>query len=194
MSPDHLSKYTNPNIFRKRFVKGFVRDVIELYRKTNGKSILDIGCAEGYVLNQIHENFPDVRCEGLDISEESLACGRKHFPGLSLRQGDLLDPETEGGSYDVITCTEMLEHTPDTASALASLRRRCRGYLITSVPNEPWFRIANFVSGRHMMRLGNTPGHVNNWSRAKFSGLLVDAGFEIVDRRMPFPWQMYLVR
>ena len=146
------------------------------------------------MLNQIHENFPDVRCVGLDISEESLACGRKHFPGLSLRQGDLLDPETEGGSYDVITCTEMLEHTPDTASALASLRRRCRGYLITSVPNEPWFRIANFVSGRHMMRLGNTPGHVNNWSRAKFSGLLVDAGFEIVDRRMPFPWQMYLVR
>jgi hypothetical protein len=41
--------------------------------------------------------------------------------------------------------------------------------------------------------LGNTPGHVNQWSWRAFVELVARHG-EVVDVRSPFPWTMVLVR
>jgi hypothetical protein len=44
-----------------------------------------------------------------------------------------------------------------------------------------------------MRDLGNTPGHVNHWSRRAFAALLEDYG-EVIEMSSPFPWTMLLVR
>ena len=47
--------------------------------------------------------------------------------------------------------------------------------------------------GAYLKDLGNTPGHVNHWSKRSFVSLLGRHG-DVVEARSPFPWTMLLVR
>ena len=62
-----------------------------------------------------------------------------------------------------------------------------------SVPREPLWRGLNLARGAYLKALGNTPGHVNHWSKRSFAALLGRHG-KVVETRSPFPWTMLLVR
>ncbi len=66
-------------------------------------------------------------------------------------------------------------------------------FVIVSVPREPLWRTVNMARGAYLKDLGNTPGHVNHWSKRSFVSLLERHG-EVVEARSPFPWTMLLVR
>jgi hypothetical protein len=76
---------------------------------------------------------------------------------------------------------------------LEEMRRVARRHLLVSVPREPLWRVLNVARGAYLRDLGNTPGHVNHWSRRGFLELLETYG-ELVEARAPFPWTMLLVR
>ena len=60
---------------------------------------------------------------------------------------------------------------------------RCEGQIA-------WLNIAR---GAYLKELGNTPGHLNHWSKRSFAQLLGRYG-TVVEARSPFPWTMLLVR
>jgi hypothetical protein len=68
-----------------------------------------------------------------------------------------------------------------------------RRHLLVSVPREPLWRALNMARGAYWRSLGNTPGHVNHWSKPGFVELLERYG-TVEDARSPFPWTMLLVR
>ena len=83
---------------------------------------------------------------------------------------------------------------PAGAAATAAADGYARGgHLLVSVPREPLWRALNMARGAYLTDLGNTPGHVNHWSRRGFEALLSRHG-EVVETRSPFPWTMTLVR
>ena len=51
----------------------------------------------------------------------------------------------------------------------------------------------NMARGAYIKELGNTPGHLNHWSREAFVELL-SATATVEEARSPFPWTMLLVR
>jgi hypothetical protein len=51
----------------------------------------------------------------------------------------------------------------------------------------------NMARGAYVRELGNTPGHLNHWSRRSFVSLLSQHG-KVVETRSPFPWTMLLVQ
>jgi len=67
------------------------------------------------------------------------------------------------------------------------------GHLLVSVPREPLWRALNVARGAYVRQLGNTPGHVNHWSRRGIAALLARHG-EVVEARSPFPWSMVLAK
>ena len=73
------------------------------------------------------------------------------------------------------------------------MARVAKRRLLVSVPREPLWRALNMARGAYWKDLGNTPGHVNHWSKRSFSRLLARHG-EVVQTRSPFPWTMLLVR
>jgi hypothetical protein len=89
---------------------------------------------------------------------------------------------------------EVLEHVPDPAHTVAEMARVARGgHLLVSVPREPLWRGLNLARGAYVREWGNTPGHVNHWSRRGFVVLLSRHG-DVAEVRSPFPWTMLLVR
>jgi hypothetical protein len=76
---------------------------------------------------------------------------------------------------------------------LAEMSRCARRHLLASVPREPLWRALNVARGAYVAQLGNTPGHLNHWSRRAFAAMMRTHG-EVVELRSPFPWTMLLVR
>ena len=86
--------------------------------------------------------------------------------------GDLYAMPFEDGQFDVVVCTEVLEHTERPDDAVRELVRVADRALLLTVPHEPFFRAGNVARGRYVGRLGNTPGHLNNWGRRGFTRLI----------------------
>jgi hypothetical protein len=64
--------------------------------------------------------------------------------------------------------------------------------LLLSVPWEPVWRGVNMAAGRYLKSYGNTPGHINHWTRRDFVALVGTVG-DVVAVRRPFPWTMVAV-
>ena len=80
---------------------------------------------------------------------------------------------------------------PEPEATLAEMARVARGHLLVSVPREPLWRGLNMARGAYWRDLGNTPGHVNHWSKRGFVSLLSRYG-TVEEARSPFPWTMLL--
>jgi hypothetical protein len=71
---------------------------------------------------------------------------------------------------------------------------RCASrHVLVSVPHEPLWRALNLARGAYWRDLGNTPGHVNHFSKRAIVSLCARHG-EVIETRSPFPWTMVLVR
>src|SRR5262249_56907920 len=97
------------------------------------------------------------------------------------------------GEFDLASAIEVLEHVPDPEHTVAEMARVAQRWILVSVPREPLWRGLNMARGAYLRDLGNTPGHLNHWSKRSFVSLLSRHG-EVVEARSPFPWTMLLVR
>lgn len=92
---------------------------------------------------------------------------------------------------DLLVCCEVLEHLENPFEALKVLKALASKFVLFSVPREPLWRIINFTRGKYLRAWGNSPGHIQHWSRKKFINLLCPF-FSIVEVRTPLPWTMVL--
>jgi 2-polyprenyl-3-methyl-5-hydroxy-6-metoxy-1,4-benzoquinol methylase len=194
-------KYGSTNPVVRRLMAGFERTLEELFERANPDSLLDVGCGEGVLVHRWALSLPGKRVVGIDLQEESIQAGweRHRAPNLEYRTmpagradrvEDLPFAENE---FDLTTAIEVLEHVPDPEHTLAEMARCAERHLLVSVPREPLWRMLNVARGAYVSKLGNTPGHLNHWSRRSFERLLARHG-EVVEARSPFPWTMLLVR
>jgi hypothetical protein len=86
-----------------------------------------------------------------------------------------------------------LEHLEDPQFALRRLNELASPYLILSVPREPLWRFLNVCRGRYLTSAGNTPGHIQHWSKAEFVKL-IERYVEVIDIATPLPWTVVLCK
>jgi ubiquinone/menaquinone biosynthesis C-methylase UbiE len=80
-----------------------------------GDRVLDVGCGFGDFADYLSRQGKPIEFTGIDVSEELLAEGRKHFPNLELLQGDLLDFNPAPQNYDYVTLSGALNRKIDNA-------------------------------------------------------------------------------
>jgi len=141
------------------------------------------------------QRLGEARVVGIDLEEPSIQAGwsQRQAPNLEyrvMRAESLPFAESE---FDTATAIEVLEHVPDPEHTLSEMARCAQRHLLVSVPREPLWRMLNMARGAYWSDLGNTPGHLNHWSRRSFVGLLSRYG-KVSEARSPFPWTMLLVR
>lgn len=188
-------KYGTRNPVARVLVGRFLAAVQESVGELRPDSLLDVGCGEGIVTERLARAFPSTRVVGVDVADPSLLeeWEARRAPNLGFAPGSAYALPYEDDEFEVVTAFEVLEHLERPGEALAELARVAGRALVLSVPREPWWRVTNALSGRYVRDLGNTPGHVNHWSKQSFVRLLARHG-EVIERRSPFPWTMLLVR
>lgn len=189
-----FDKYGSNNTVVRRLVDGFESTLDELFKRAAPQSLLDIGCGEGVLTQQWATELGDRRVVGIDLDDPKLAAEwqtrqRPNLEYITMRAENLPFSDNE---FEVTTAIEVLEHVPDPAHTVAEMTRCASRYLLVSVPREPLWRMLNMARGAYLRDLGNTPGHLNHWSKRSFKRLLSQHG-RVVETRSPFPWTMLLV-
>lgn len=189
-----FDKYGSTNPVVRRLMARFERDMFELLDRAAPASILDVGCGEGVLTEQWADRVAG-RVVGFDLEDPKLEeeWRRRERPNLEFRSGDAHHMDYSAGEFEIATAMEVLEHVPDPEGVLAEMARVASRWLLVSVPREPLWRGLNMARGAYLKDLGNTPGHLNHWSKRGFAKLLARHG-EIAELRSPFPWTMALVR
>jgi 2-polyprenyl-3-methyl-5-hydroxy-6-metoxy-1,4-benzoquinol methylase len=194
-------KYGSSNPVVRRLMAAFERELDELFEMAAPRSLLDVGCGEGVLVHRWAQKLTErnpveaPRLVGIDLEEDSIQAGwaERQAPNLEYRVMEASNLPFAQGEFELASAIEVLEHVPDPEHTVAEMARCAQRHLLVSVPREPLWRMLNMARGAYWPALGNTPGHLNHWSRRSFVKLLSRHG-EVVEVRSPFPWTMLLVR
>lgn len=165
-------KYLTLNPIKKKLTNQFLEDIHFYIKQLNPRTILDIGCGEGFVDQFLIQRSPHCQIRGIDISLESIQLAQKRTPKLDIQQGNAYNLPFKDNTFDLTIATEVLEHLNNPEKAIMEARRVSKKYCLFSVPSEPLFSLLSLLSGSHISRLGRHPNHINFWSKKSFQNLI----------------------
>ena len=154
-----------------------------------------VGCGEGFTLNRLKEHGIGKRLEGIEYKKDAIELGRKTYPDIKIIKGSIYDLPYKDNYFDLVLCTEVLEHLDDPKKGLEELVRVSKKYLVVSVPNEPFFMFAQLVRGKNWSRFGNDIEHVNHWTMFGFPKFIKKSmpNIQVLAKKFPFAWAMLLI-
>lgn len=192
---NHYDKYHTANPIARKLMQGFLDAFDALAARVPPSAALEIGCGEGELSIRLARR--GFRMRGCDISAEIVEEARRRAAHAGVDAGFFTCPiesiEVTAEAAPFVVCCEVLEHLDDPVRGVDTLAELAQPWLLASVPREPLWRVLNIARGKYLADLGNTPGHVNHWSRDGFLELL-GRRFEVVEVRAPLPWTMALCR
>lgn len=123
--------YTVP-VMKKR-----IETIIEV-AQPEGKTILEVGCNEGFVSKALLENGAS-KVVPVDYNDEMVAKSREMFPGLETVKGDINNLQFPDQSFDIVLGCEILEHIWNPLKGASELFRIAREKVVITVPvGEYW--------------------------------------------------------
>lgn len=190
-----FDKYGSTNPVVRRLMAGFEGSLGRLFSRAAPASVLDVGCGEGVLTFKWAEKLGDKPVLGIDLADPKLLAEwqTRQRPNLEFRTMPADQLPFEAGSFDLAAAIEVLEHVPDPERTLSEMVRVAARHVLVSVPREPLWRALNLARGAYVRDLGNTPGHINHWSKRSFIQMVEGHG-EVIEVCSPFPWTMLLVR
>lgn len=187
----NFHKYDKAHPVMRYLIARFQARFYGLLKQTGAHSVLEVGCGEGFLLNYLARQGDGLDLCGVDISLEAVNYASQH----GLTRGHFAvasgyELPFASHSFDLVICSEVLEHLTDVEGAVTELQRVTRRYVLLSVPWEPYFRFFTALAVR--VGLGPEPGHVQFWSGRAFHSLVTRSFARVVDIRRSFPYQMAL--
>ena len=192
---NYFDKYGSRNPIVRWMMAGFLDAFGGLIDRADVAEALEIGCGEAEL--SIHMAKEGMQVRACDIAPEAIAeaRGRVERAGveIDLWTQRLEDFDQRSRGAPLVVCCEVLEHLDVPEDGLEILSKLAEPWMLCSVPREPLWRFLNLARGRYVKDLGNTPGHVNHWSKRGFIRF-VSQRFDVVESRSPLPWTMLLCR
>jgi len=168
---------------------------IDALAPLNGKRALDVGCGGGILADSMARKGADVT--GIDLAEKALKVAQLHALEAGTRNvayrcvsAEALAAE-QPGSFDVVTCMEMLEHVPDPASVVqacatlakpggwvffSTIHRNAKAFMLAIVGAE--YVLGMLPKGTHEYRKFIRPSELAGHCRAAGLDLQHTRGLE----------------
>jgi 2-polyprenyl-6-hydroxyphenyl methylase / 3-demethylubiquinone-9 3-methyltransferase len=164
-------------------------DYIDRQARLAGKAVLDVGCGGGILAEAMADRGASVT--GIDMSERALKVAQLHLleSGRSvdyrLVSAEALALE-RAGSFDVVTCMELLEHVPDpqsTVSACARLARSGGHAVFSTIARNPKAYLYAILGAEYVLRL--LPRGTHDYAKfirpSELAAMCRRAGLQVVD-------------
>ncbi|MDP2946942.1 MAG: class I SAM-dependent methyltransferase [Nanoarchaeota archaeon] len=186
-------KYLKAKTIGRGLIDNFYRTIENILKEIGVESILEVGCGPGFSTLYLSKFFRARKFEASDVDFKIVKEARGRNPLIDITQESIYKLKRANNSFDLVISLETLEHLERPEKALKELKRVTKNYCLLSVPREPLWRLLNVMRGKYCKNLGNTPGHINNWSKKKFIDLL-GKYFKIKKIKTPLPWLVVLVQ
>ncbi|TNC82447.1 MAG: bifunctional 3-demethylubiquinol 3-O-methyltransferase/2-polyprenyl-6-hydroxyphenol methylase [Oleiphilus sp.] len=154
-----------------------------------GKRVLDVGCGGGILSEGMALRGAYVK--GIDMGEAPLAVARLHGLESQVKvdyQQCTVEAlaEQEAGTYDTVTCLEMLEHVPNpqsVISACAKLLKPGGNLFLSTINRNPKSYLFAIVGAEHILKL--LPKGTHEFQKfirpSELSSFVRAAGLDFVD-------------
>ncbi len=164
-----MVRYYPSGVHRRRLIAEWIAPL-------SPTEILDVGCGPGVMVDHLHARFPSARFAGCDNAAQTIADNRRRLPWCRFEVVDI-GREKLDAQFDVVVCSEVLEHVADDARAMAHLASMTRRYLMLTVPSGPLYPLeAGF-------------GHLRHYELASFCRFVESYGLRVLRAEAwGFPW------
>jgi cyclopropane fatty-acyl-phospholipid synthase-like methyltransferase len=156
-------------------------NILKLIQKNrlNAKSICEIGCGAGEILNQLWNKLnPTIRYYGFEISQDAYKmCKLREKSRLQFENTDLL-AEANNDFFDLLLVIDIFEHIEDYFSFL----RKCKSkstYKIFHIPLD--ISVQTVLRNSPLLVNRQKVGHIHYFTKDLALEALKDTGYEIVD-------------
>jgi 2-polyprenyl-3-methyl-5-hydroxy-6-metoxy-1,4-benzoquinol methylase len=177
--------------------RDWILDAIARHCDSESECALEIGPGSGIYLPAVAELFSRVVASDIEpefLSQASLYSGK--YPNISVSRDDITNSQFLNQSFDLVLCTEVIEHIANSVAALTEMHRilRIGGRLILSTPQkystlEMACKVA-FLPGiiQIVRRVYQEPiletGHINLLTEREVERQLRHAGFDIIEHHV----------
>jgi len=163
------------HIYRLRRRSFEVLKGIKTFHPEKPESILDIGTADGLMLSNLKDTFPNATCVGIEYARDLIAYSENKT--IHLIQGDAVVLPIKDNSFDVVIATAIIEHVSEPIQLIREAFRvlRKNGIFIVTTPHPFWERIATCIG--HLKK----EEHHELITLSKLISLFNTAGLEIAN-------------
>lgn len=142
--------------------------------KNRHKSLFEIGCAYGFFLDLVRDDFETVA--GIDVTDEGIRYGREEL-GLNVQRGDFLDYEVKE-RIDVACMWDTIEHLRSPHLYLEKVSQNMDSGGVVAITTGDIASIPAKLRG-DKWRLIHPPTHAHYFSQATMSRMLGNYGFKV---------------
>lgn len=182
--PDFYDQSLKANPIHRYWHRQRFKWISGLVSAVDGR-VLDIGC-DGATLTEIIARKSAAReIVGVDISRDSVAYSKNKRPDFQLAVAHAEELPFQADAFDLIFCSEVLEHVDSPESFLREVRRCLRdgGYCVVEVPTETlFFKICWYFWTRIGPGRAWHHAHVVDFRGNLLDRLVKEAGFKVVER------------
>ncbi len=183
LKPDPYGIQQNRNSpFQQRRIEQTVDLVNKARAAIEGQvEILDIGCGEGHLTEEIRKSVENAEITGVDYSLSAIEYAHKYFPHIHFDVADVYEMPYAPQFFDIVVCNDLWEHVPDPLFLLQkiSMILKPNGYLIISTPSRYRFEnILNILRGRAIRFMSSK--HVTEYSVGQIKEQLNYGNFQLI--------------
>jgi 2-polyprenyl-3-methyl-5-hydroxy-6-metoxy-1,4-benzoquinol methylase len=161
-----MEEYENQNPIAKKLFDNYYEKIGRILKQIDsGYRILEVGCAAGESSRRIHSLLNGQYFEASEYDDRLVKKIVETNPPFKVTQESVYKMHRNDKEFDCVFLLEVLEHLENPEAALKELYRVASRYVVVSVPNEPLWSTLNLLRGKYVSEFGNTPGHINHWSR-----------------------------
>ncbi|MBC3796818.1 class I SAM-dependent methyltransferase [Acetobacterium tundrae] len=168
------------NSYDGKFVKCMYDEIVERVLAANPKSILDLGCGNGNVLEKIKLKS-DADLYGLDLSENMIESAKEKLGArVELKVGDAEQLPYDDNQFDIIVCNASFHHYPNPDQVLQEIHRvlKPNGTLVLGDPTAPFEWYLKFLNWG--LKWSNS-GDYRIYGKKEIHELLLRHGFKASD-------------
>lgn len=193
--PNYYQKGVCHNLLQRIWHLNKLKNVLELMPNiSKSANILDVGCASGWFLSQIKNKHPEAKCTGVDAYDKAISYGKKLYPDLNLVHIDAHKLPFADHSFDIVICTEVLEHVVSPDQVIQEIKRVLKkdGTAIIEMDTGNFLFQIVWYLWNHLHRGVWKDAHLHKFNSNKLKKLIEDNGLHIIKNRL-FNYNMAIV-
>ena len=190
---DFSGKYEDTGVVARYLVNNYFKSVAKLLSKVEEVDLAhEIGAGEGRSTMRLSKMVKNL--SGSEFVEDLVELARKNNPDLNIFKESVYELKFDDNSVNLVFLLEVLEHLDYPELALQEIKRISEKYLILGVPREPLWRFLNMCRLKYLKDFGNTPGHLNHWSKKTLIKLIEKEFGKVIAIESPIPWTIILAK
>lgn len=190
---DFTGKYEDQSFIAKYLVDSYFKSVQKLISQINDiESAHEIGCGEGRSTMRLNKMVKNLTAS--EYVEDLVLKAKENNPNTKIFQESAYQLKNKNNSVDLVFLLEVLEHLDYPEFAIEQIKTISKRYLILGVPREPLWRFLNVCRFKYLNHFGNTPGHLNHWSKKSLIKLVELKYGKVIAVESPIPWTIVLAK